>query len=145
MKAAAAKRARVARVRRAQHLLAAVEAANAEQKLLQLETNAAKLASLRDGLAVEGGPTTGAVLRNRSELAARLDKVRDGLTYAIVGAQATAQERAGQRLDARQKQESAEKLDARAAQALEAWLETKRAVPFRRKPVHIDQREDGSW
>lgn len=144
MKAAAAKRARVARVRRAQHLLASVEAANAEQKLVQLETNAAKLASLRDSLSVQSGVTTGAALQNRGELAARLDKVCDGLSYAIVGAQATVQERANQRLDARQKQESAEKLDARAAQALEAWLETKRAVPFRRRPVHIDQQGDGS-
>jgi porphobilinogen deaminase len=138
MKAIAARRARVARVRRAQHLLAAAEAASAQHKLEQLETNAAKLAALRDSLSLESGETTGAILHNRGELAARLDKVRDGLKDAIVGAHATARERAGQRLDARQKQESAEKLDNRAAQSLGAWLEARRAVPFRRKTKPYD-------
>jgi hypothetical protein len=133
MKVMAAKRARVARVRRAQHLLAAAEAAKAEQQLVQLQTNASKLASLRDSLTLDSGGTTGAILRNRGELAARLDKVREGLKDAIVGAHATARERADQRLDARQKQESAEKLDHRAAQSLSAWLEARRSVPFRRK------------
>lgn len=138
MKAMAAKRARVARVRRTQHLLAAAEAASAEQKLAQLESNSAKLASLRDSLAVDSGATTGAVLRNRGELAARLDTVRDGLKDAIVGAHATARERADQRLDARQKRESAEKLDSRAAQTLGAWLEARRTVPFRRRAKPYD-------
>lgn len=143
MKAIAAKRARVARVRRAQHLLAAAGAALAESKVVQLESNAAKLASLRDSLAVGGGATTGAALSNRGELAARLDKVRHGLTDAIAGAQATAREAADQRLDARQKQESAEKLDGQAAQALTAWLEVKRAIPFRRKTARYEQEERG--
>jgi hypothetical protein len=134
----AAKRARVARVRRTQHLLAAAEAARAEQQLASLKANSDKLAALRDSLAVDGGETTGAVLRNRGELAARLDKVRDGLRDAIVGADATARERSDQRLDARQKQESAEKLDNRAAQSLSVWLEARRAVPFRRKTKSYD-------
>src|SRR5438045_198109 len=125
MKAVAAKRARVARVRRAQHLLAAADAAIAEDKVTQLQTNAAKLASLRDSLSVGGGATTGAVLQNRGEMAGRLDRIRDGLTDAIIGAQANAREAAGQRLEARQKQESAEKLDDQAALALAAWLEAK--------------------
>jgi hypothetical protein len=138
MKEIAARRARVARVRRAQHLLAAAEAAKAEQQLALLKANSDKLAALRDSLAVDGGQTTGAVLRNRGELAARLDKVRDGLRHAIIGADATARERSDQRLDARQKQESAEKLDNRAAQCLNAWLDARRAVPFRRRSKSYD-------
>jgi hypothetical protein len=138
MKAMAAKRARVARVRHAQHLLAAAEAARAEQQLALLKANSDKLATLRDSLTLDSGGTTGAVLRNRGELAARLDKVRDGLRDAIVGADATARARSDQRLDARQKQESAEKLGNRAAQSLSAWLEARRAVPFRRKTRSYD-------
>ncbi|SDD41044.1 hypothetical protein SAMN05444678_1137 [Sphingomonas sp. YR710] len=143
MKAVVARRARVTRVRRAQHLLAAADAAVAADKVTQLEANAAKLASLRDSLSVGGGATTGAVLSNRGELAARLDRIRDGLTDAIVGAQASAREAAGQRLEARQKQESAEKLDGQAVQALAAWLEARRAVPFRRKVARYDQEDQG--
>lgn len=133
MKSIAARRARIARVRHVQHLDAAARAAAAEGQVSQLEMNAAKLASLRDSLAPGHGVTTGAELRNAGELAARLDKVRDGLSDAIVGARATAQERVAERIDARQKQESAIKLDERAAQALAAWTELRRAAPHRRR------------
>jgi hypothetical protein len=135
MKAAAAKRARVARVRAAQHLLAAAEAVTAEARLDQLEGNAAKLVMLRDSLTVAEGPTNGATLQNRGELAARLDRARHGMTDAIAGARATAVQRAQMRVEARQKQEGAAKLDARMAEALDAWLESKRAVPHRRRPA----------
>src|ERR1700741_4848150 len=101
MKALVAKRARITRVRDVQHRLAMSAAATAEAQVVTLETNAAKLASMRDSLTVPTGPTTGAALQNRGELAQRLDKARDGLTDAIVSARAAAERKVAERLEAR--------------------------------------------
>ncbi|KRB86681.1 hypothetical protein ASE00_08345 [Sphingomonas sp. Root710] len=133
MKDLVRKRARITRVRSAQHLLAASAAASAEAQVLHLESNAAKLASLRDSLTVESGTTTGAVLQNRGELAQRLDKARDGLNSAIVSARAAAEQKVAERLEARQRQESAAKLDARAVQAMADWTEARVTAAFRPK------------
>ncbi|KKC25278.1 hypothetical protein [Sphingomonas sp. SRS2] len=133
MKALVKKRARITRVRSAQHLLAASAAASAEAQVVHLESNAAKLASLRDSLTVSSGTTTGAVLQNRGELAQRLDKARDGLATAIVSARAAAELKVAERLEARQRQESAAKLDARAVQALADWTESRMNAAFRPK------------
>lgn len=133
MKDLVRKRARITRVRSAQHLLAAASAASAEAQVLHLENNAAKLASLRDSLTVESGTTTGAVLQNRGELAQRLDKARDGLATAIVSARAAAEKKVAERLEARQRQESAAKLDARAVQAMADWTEARMTAAFRPK------------
>lgn len=133
MKALVAKRARITRVRDVQHRLAMSAAASAEAQVAHLETNAAKLAQMRDSLTVSSGLTTGAVLQNRGELAQRLDKARDGLTDAIVSARAAAEQKVAERLQARQRQESAAKLDARAVQALSAWTEARMVAAFRPK------------
>lgn len=133
MKALVAKRARITRVRDVQHRLAMSAAASAEAQVATLETNAAKLVSMRDSLTTESGPTTGAVLQNRGELAQRLDRARDGLTAAIVTARAAAEQKIAERLEARQRQESAAKLDARAVQALSDWTEARMLAAFRPK------------
>lgn len=135
MKALVRKRARITRIRSAQHLLAAAVAASAEAQVANLETNAAKLASLRDSLSVTSGATTGAVLQNRGELAQRLDRARDGLATAIVSARAAAEQKVAERLEARQRQESAAKLDARAMQALSDWTETRMNAAFRPRTI----------
>jgi hypothetical protein len=143
MKALVAKRARITRVRDVQHRLAMSAAATAEAQVATLETNAAKLASMRDSLTVPSGPTTGAMLQNRGELAQRLDTVRHGLTDAIVSARAAAEQKVAERLAARQRQESAAKLDARAVQALADWTEARAASAFRpRGPRNADQTEN---
>jgi len=140
MKALAAKRARITRVRDVQHRLATSAAASAEAQVVNLESNAAKLASLRDSLSVPSGPTTGAALQNRGELAQRLDKARDGLASAIVSARVAAEQKIAERLEARQQQESAAKLDARAARAFAEWTEARMAAAFRPKgPRQLDQ------
>lgn len=133
MKDLVRKRARITRVRSAQHLLAASAAASAEAQVAHLENNAAKLASLRDSLTVASGATTGAVLQNRGELAQRLDRARDGLATAIVSARAAAEQKVAERLEARQRQESAAKLDARAVQAMADWTEARTTAAFRPK------------
>jgi dsDNA-specific endonuclease/ATPase MutS2 len=131
MKALVKKRARITRVREAQHLLAVSVAASAEAQVVSLETNAAKLASLRDSLTLPTGPSTGAVLQNRGTLAQRLDNARHGLNSAIASAKATAEQKVTERLEARQRQESAAKLDARAVKALQDWTEARMAAAFR--------------
>lgn len=137
-----AKRARITRVRDIQHRLAMSAAASAEAHVVALETNAAKLAAMRDSLALTEGPTTGAVLQNRGELAQRLDAARHGLSDAIVSARASAEQKIAERLEARQRQESAARLDARAVQALSAWTEARIAAAFRPKGPRNSEQGD---
>ena len=141
MMALVKKRARITRVRAAQHLLAASVAASAEAQVASLETNAAKLASLRDSLTLPTGPSTGAVLQNRGTLAQRLDNARHGLDSAIASAKATAERKVSERLEARQRQESAAKLDARAVKALQEWTEARMAAAFRPRNSKNDEGE----
>jgi hypothetical protein len=133
MKSLVKKRARITRVRAAQHLLAASVAASAEAQVINLENNALKLASLRDSLTVPVGSVTGAALQNRGELAVRLDNARHGLAGAIASAKMTAEQKIAERLEARQRQESAAKLDAQAVRALSDWTEARMAASFRPK------------
>lgn len=143
MKALVKKRARITRVREAQHLLAATVAASAEAQVVNLETNAAKLASLRDSLTLPIGASSGAVLQNRGTLAQRLDNARHGLNSAIASAKVTAEQKVAERLEARQRQESAAKLDQRAVKALQDWTEARMAAAFRpRNSKNTEQGED---
>ena len=131
MKAVVQKRARIARVRHVQHMQAAATVAAAEGHVNQLESSAEKLTMLRLSLTVLPGASSGAALCNAGELAMRLDTVRDGLTDAIASARAAASERAATRLEARRHEESADKLHARAGNALARWLD--RTMPAGRK------------
>lgn len=142
MKSLVAKRARITRVRGVQHLLAASAAAQAEAQLDTLENNQAKLAMLRDSLSVPAGTTTGAVLQNRGQLAQRLDSARSGLADAIVAAKAQVEAKGVERLEARQRQESAAKLDQRAAQALAEWTEARLSGSFRPRFTRSSEQKD---
>lgn len=123
MKAQVQQRARIARVRRVQHMQASAAAAAAEGQLVQLEMSAERLATLRDSLTSAPGFSSGAALSNAGELAMRLDQARHGLTDAIVSARAAAARRAEERLEARRRQEGAEKLGERAVAALQEMIE----------------------
>jgi hypothetical protein len=127
MKALVDRRRRIVRVRRVQHLQASAEAARAEGKVASLETSAERLVELRMSLGLAPGTVNGAALSNVGELAMRLDTVRDGLTDAIVSARASAEQFAALRLEARIRQESAEKLGEQAQAALVE--ERERRVP----------------
>ena len=126
-----ARKARITRVRSAQHMMAASAAASADQQVVTLETNASKLSTLRDSLTLSIGATSGAAMQNRGELGQRLDRARDSIGQAIANARRVAEQKADERLEARQKQESAAKLDARAAQAYAAWVDDRAAAAFR--------------
>ena len=129
------RRARIARVRRVQHLRAAGDAAQAEGRVTQLESTADHLAQLALALSPERGAWTGGQLGNAAELAMRLDKLRDGMTDSIVAARATALEQAARRLEARVRQESAERLEERATDAVEKMRERRLAAIHRFRPA----------
>lgn len=128
------RRHRIVRVRRVQHLQAAAAAARAEGKVVSLETSAERLVELRMSLGLAPGTVNGAALSNVGELAMRLDTVRDGLTDAIVSARASADQFAALRLEARIRQESAEKLGEQAQAALVEERERRAPRGGKRRP-----------
>ena len=113
MSALVRQRARIVRVRRIQHGLAATAAAaggrpGADRSRLARE----RLLQMRGELQPVAGPTTGAALARMGELAMRLDSARYGLGPTIdMRARAAAAMREAERLAARRDQESAEKLE----------------------------------
>ena len=126
-----AQRARIARVRRIQHNLAAAAAAKANGHVQALELNSRRLKQIREGLAAEPGLTSGASLASRGELAVRLESARDGLGRTINGARAAARLREAERLGARRDQDGAEKLERRAWQAAVTAADQRAAARFR--------------
>lgn len=124
-------RARIARVRRIQHDRAALAAAKAAGHVRALESNDERLGQMRRNLGAEAGITTGAVLASRGELAMRLEAAREGLGVSINGARAAAALREQARLGARRDQESAEKLQERAASAAAREEDRRMAARFR--------------
>lgn len=133
MKALAERRARITRVREVQHLHAIGEAAAAENKVVQLEGNAARLAALRMSLTLTPGLTNGANLGNAGEMGLRLDTVRHGLADAIGAAKAIATTRATERQNADIRRESAERLENRAVAELQRMIEERMAGNIRQR------------
>jgi hypothetical protein len=123
MKAATQTRARIARIRRVQHVQAAAVAARADAHAEALELSADRLAQLRMSLTPSTGMVNGASLSQSAELAMRLDDARNGLKDAMVSARANAEHHASLRMEARRQQEAAEKLKDRAVVALNEFLE----------------------
>lgn len=121
-------RARIVRVRRVQHDLAAAAAARASAELKALEHSEERLGQLRQGLGADQGQVFGAALASLGELAMRLDTAREGLGRTINGARVQVAAREGVRLAARRDQESAEKLEEKAAAAARRAEERKKAV-----------------
>ena len=124
-------RARIGRIRRIQHGLAAFAAAKASDHVQMLEANEEKLKQMRLGLAAGTGPTSGAAMAARGELAMRLETARDGLKGTIAGARVAASLREQERLGARREQESAEKLERRATSAAADAAERRLNAAFR--------------
>lgn len=138
MKGALKRRERIVRVRRVQHLQAQAVVAQAETRLATLESNSERLHHLRESLAIAPGAQSGATLANAAEMAMRLDGARAGLTDAIVGAKAAVDKYAALRLEARIRQESAERLGEQAARALAAYRERRAGMQGRRRLLGSD-------
>jgi len=115
MNAVVRRRERIARVRRVEHAQASGAAAVAEAQLESLEQGAARVLDLRFSLTAGVGNMLAGTLAAQGELAHRLDVARFGLTDAIAGARAVAKAKAVERVEARIRQESAERLAERAA------------------------------
>lgn len=133
MKGMLKRRERIVRVRRVQHLQAQAVVTQAESRLATLESNSERLHMLRESLAIEPGVQSGATFANAAEMAMRLDGARAGLTDAIVGAKAAVDKYAALRLEARIRQESAERLGEQAARALATYLERRAPMASRRR------------
>jgi hypothetical protein len=116
-------RARLARVRRIQHGLAATVAAQAAGRVQMLETSRERLRQMRTELRPAEGPTTGAAMARMGELAMRLDSARYNLGPTIDSARSAAAAREAERRAARRDQESAEKLEAAALRVAEELAE----------------------
>ncbi|MFL6861967.1 MAG: hypothetical protein ACJ8DZ_03095 [Allosphingosinicella sp.] len=116
-------RARLARVRRIQHGLAATVAAQAAGRVQMLETSRERLRQMRTELRPVEGPTTGAAMARMGELAMRLDAARHNLGPTIDSARSAAAAREDERRAARRDQESAEKLEAAASRVAEELAE----------------------
>ncbi|NIJ09580.1 hypothetical protein FHS31_003217 [Sphingomonas vulcanisoli] len=130
MSSIAQRRARVARVRRVQHLQAVGNAAEAEGRLVQLETSDQRLAGLRNSLVSES-QTNGATLGSLGELSARLDDARVGLGRQLVSAKQAVDLRLAERLTANIAREGAERLQDRAVAEMHKMIEQRMAASFR--------------
>ena len=136
MSVTALRRARVARVRRVQHLQAVGNAAEAEGRLVHLETSDSRLAGLRNSLVSET-QTTGATLGSLGELSARLDEARVGLGRQIVSANQAVELRQAERLTANIAREGAERLQQRAVAEMHKMIEQRMAASFRPRMVKV--------
>lgn len=134
-------RARIARVRHIQHSLAALAASRAQDHVETLEHNEERLKQMRQALAAAAGPCMGADLSSRAELAMRLEAAREGLARTIVGAKKTVALREQARIGARRDQESAEKLETRAASAAARKQDRRSAALFRPRPRNATKGE----
>ena len=126
-------RARIARVRRLQHGLAATTAAEAAGQLRDLVVSSERLAQLRGELGASEGETSGAWLACAGELAMRLDTARLGLATSIDHARSAAAAKEQLRVRARQEQESAERLEQAASRAAADLAERRVSKAGRRR------------
>ena len=128
------RRERIARVRRVEHVLASGAAAAADAQLQTLEQSAARVLDLRLSLTTGVGSLTSQTLAAQGELAHRLDLARFGLADAIAGARATAAVKVAERIEARVRQESAERLVERATVEADRLVERRRSAMSHRPP-----------
>ena len=137
MKGLTQRRARIARVRRIEHARASASAAEAESRVELLEGHSTRLHSLATDLTPGAGSMFGATLANVGELQQRLRDARTGLVDAITGAKASALERSLARIEARIRQESADRLESQALEHFVEAVERRREAPFRTRPRTI--------
>ena len=127
-------RARIARVRKIQHGMAALAATRAQDHVQALENNEQRLQQMRVALGAAAGICMGADLASRGELAMRLEAAELGLAKTIVGAKKAVVLREQARIGARRDQESAEQLEQRAASANARKQDRRSAALFRPRP-----------
>lgn len=125
MKRLIAKRERMVRARRVQHLLASVETARAQNEALALQDNAQRVQNVRAELYATGEVTSGAQLASHRELAGRLEQAGRHLDGAIYDAQRRVEQREVELRLANRDKEIAERLKEKAARALAEQMEAR--------------------
>jgi hypothetical protein len=120
-----AKRERVVRARRVQHLLASVETARARNETLALQDNAQRVRNVRAELFAANQVTLGAQLASHRELAGRLEQAGRQLDGAIYDAQRRVEQREVELQLANRDKEIAERLKEKAARALAEQMEAR--------------------
>lgn len=125
MKGLIAKRERIVRARRVQHLLASVEAARAQNEALALEDNAQRVRTVRAELYATDEIRSGAQLASYRELAGRLEQAGRQLDGAIYDAHKRVEQRDVERQLADRDREIAERLKDKAARALAEQMEAR--------------------
>jgi hypothetical protein len=112
-----ARRARLLRLRNIEHRIAKAKLARADAALTNLTRIAGRIATLKNGLATGLGGTSGLSLKAMAEMSARLESAEQGMVAPIDEAEARRAEFAALRMAAQQKEDSAEKLHDKAANA----------------------------
>src|SRR3546814_9040537 len=118
MKGLIAKRERIVRARRVQHLLATVESARAQNEAMALVQNAQRVRMVRDELFEVGAITSGAALASHRELAGRPEQAGRHLDGALYDAHKRVAPKEGQRKLAHRDQATVERLKQTAARPL---------------------------
>ena len=123
-----ASRKRLMRVRHVQHSQAVSALMSARDEASQIETNARRIAQVRDDLFGEGGITNGALLASRRELAGRLERAGRQLDGALYDANRRIDQRDAERITADRDREIAQRLKDQAHAAREAQREARLAA-----------------
>ena len=138
MKGVIAKRERVARARRVQHLLATVETARAQNEAQALEDNARRVSSVRAELYATGKFTMGAQLAAHRELAGRLEQAGRQLEGAIYDAHKRVEQRETELRLANRDKEIAERLKDKAARSHAEQMEARlQSLPRYRRTASL--------
>jgi hypothetical protein len=101
---------RIVRVRAIEHRVAAARQAAAERRIADLLGIAGRIGSLRSSLCVSEGATGGQALRAMTEMLQRLGRAEADLAQPIVQAEAHHRQAFAVRLEARSREDGAERL-----------------------------------
>lgn len=134
MSARATSRARIARVRRTQHGIAAARAMTATGHVAALISSDAQLDTLRRLLTLPPGQHNAAALARMAELASRIDTAQVDVARNIAQARETARMMERQRVERHIAQTAAERLAAMAARADRIADDKRRAAITARGP-----------
>ncbi len=138
MSALAQRRARILRVRAIEHRIAAARLAQADAAVANLDRIASRLAALRRSLTTTSGQTSGLALSAMAEMSQRLEAATVSLVTPTDDAERARARVSGERMKARQREESAGKLHERAFREENENREVRAlaATPYRkRKPL----------
>lgn len=114
MTALAQRRARILRVRAIEHRVAAARLAQADAAVANLDRISGRLATLRRSLTTTSGRTSGLALNAMAEMSHRLEIATVSLVTPTSDAERARARVSGERLKARQREESAGRLHERA-------------------------------